>query len=43
MLENMLLQTRSLGISYHTKIFMDEEARKLKTAGIQAAVVAFPL
>jgi hypothetical protein len=43
MLENMFLQARSLGISYQTKIFTDEEARKLKTAGIQAAVTALLL
>lgn len=43
MLENMLLQSRSLGISYQTKIFTDDEAKKLETAGMQAAVAALLL
>jgi hypothetical protein len=43
MLENMLLQSRSLGISYQTKIFADDEAKKPETAGVQAAVAALLL
>jgi hypothetical protein len=37
-LENMLLQAQSLGISFATKIFTDNESEQLKTHGISEAV-----
>lgn len=43
MLENMLLQTKSLGISYKSKVFTKEEIRKLKRNGISEAVAALLL
>jgi hypothetical protein len=41
MLENMLLQARSLGVSYESKIFSAEETSELDRAGIARAVAAF--
>jgi hypothetical protein len=43
MLENMLLQARSLGISYKSKVFTKEEIRKLERNGISEAVAALLL
>ena len=43
MIENMLLQARSLDISYRTKVFTIEETRKLKTKGLPNAVAALLL
>jgi len=43
MLENMLLQTKSLGISYKSKAFTKEEIRKLERKGISEAVAALLL
>jgi len=40
MLENMLLQAKSLGISYKSKVFTKEEIRKLERNGISEAVAA---
>jgi hypothetical protein len=36
----MLLQAKSLGISYAAKIFTDNESEQLKTHGISEAVAA---
>lgn len=43
MLENMLLQAKSLGISYNSKIFTKEEIGKLKRNEISEAVAALLL
>jgi len=43
MLENMLLQAKSLGISYKSKVFTKEEIRKLKRKGISEAVAVLLL
>jgi len=43
MLENMLLQAKSLGISYKSKAFTKEEIRKLERKGISEAVAALHL
>ena len=43
MLENMLLQTKSLGISFNSKIFTNNENRKLERNGIPDAVAALLL
>jgi hypothetical protein len=43
MLENMLLQAKSLGISYKSKVFTKEEIRKLERNGISEAVAALLL
>jgi hypothetical protein len=43
MLENMLLQAKSLGISYETKVFTDDEIEKLERNGISGAVAALVL
>ncbi len=40
MLENMLLQTKSLGISYESKVFTNDEIKKLERKGISEAVAA---
>jgi hypothetical protein len=40
MLENMLLQTKSLGISYKSKVFTNDEVKKLERDGISEAVAA---
>lgn len=40
MFENMLLQAKSLGISYKSKIFTKDEVNKLSRRGIQKAVAA---
>jgi hypothetical protein len=42
-LENMLLRAKSLGISYKTKVFAEENIEKLKRNGISEAVVALLL
>jgi hypothetical protein len=43
MLENMLLQTKSLGISFDSKVFTNNENRQLKRDGIPNAVAALLL
>lgn len=43
MLENMLLQTKSLGISYKSKVFTKEEIGKLKRNGVSEAIAALLL
>ena len=43
MLENMLLQTKSLGITYKSKVFTKEDIRKLEKNGISEAVAALLL
>lgn len=43
MLENMLLQTKSLGISYKSKVFTNDEIKKLERNGISEAVAALLL
>lgn len=43
MLENMLLQAKSLGISYKTKIFKDDETERFERNGISGAVAALVL
>jgi hypothetical protein len=43
MLENMLLQTKSLGISYKSKVFTKEESRRLEQKGISDAVAVLLL
>jgi hypothetical protein len=43
MLENMLLQAKSLGISYKTKIFKDDEIERFEKYGISGAVAALIL
>jgi hypothetical protein len=43
MLENMLLQARSLGISYESRILNYKEIGKLRQCGIPEAVVALAL
>lgn len=40
MLENMFLQAKSLGISYESKVFTNDETRKLERNGISKAVAA---
>ena len=40
MLENMFLQTKSLGISYKSKVFTNDEIKKLERNGISEAVAA---
>jgi hypothetical protein len=40
MLENMLLQTKSLSISYESKIFSANETSKLNALGLANAVAA---
>jgi hypothetical protein len=40
MLENMFLQTRSVGISYEAKVFTDCEIERLKRSGVTGAVAA---
>jgi hypothetical protein len=42
-LENMLLQTKSLGISYKSKVFTNDEIKKLERNGISEAVAALLL
>lgn len=42
-LENMLLQAKSLGISYKSKVFSRDEVRKLERNGISEAVAAILL
>jgi hypothetical protein len=41
MLENMFLQTKSLGVSYASKIFPGDEVSQLKKSGVTNAVAAF--
>jgi len=43
MLENMLLQTKSLGVSYASKVFTNDEIKKLERNGISEAVAALLL
>jgi len=43
MLENMFLQTKSLGISYKSKVFMNDEIKKLERNGISDPVAALLL
>jgi len=43
MLENMLLQTKSLGISYKSKVFTKDEIKKLERNGISDPVAALLL
>jgi len=43
MLENMLLQTKSLGVSYRTKVFGKDEIGKLERIGISEAVATLLL
>jgi hypothetical protein len=43
MIENMLLQAKSLGISYKTKVFTSDEMEKLKMHGLSDAVAALLL
>jgi hypothetical protein len=40
MLENMLLQATSLGLSYESKIFSVDEASELNEIGVANAVAA---
>jgi len=43
MVENMLLQTKSLGISYESKVFTNEDIENLERNGISEAVAALLL
>jgi hypothetical protein len=43
MLENMLLQAKSLGISYESKVFTEDEIGKLERNGVSEAVAALLL
>jgi len=43
MLENMFLQAKSLGISYKSKVFTNDEIKKLERNGISEAVAALLL
>jgi hypothetical protein len=43
MLENMLLQTNSLGISYRLKVFTNDDVQRLERNGISEAVAAILL
>jgi len=43
MLENMLLQAKSLEISYESRVFKEDEIRKLRQCGISEAVAALVL
>jgi hypothetical protein len=40
MLENMFLQAKSLGISYESKIFSEDEILQLSKMGVANAVAA---
>jgi hypothetical protein len=43
MLENMFLQAKSLGISYKSKVFMNDDIKKLERNGISDPVAALLL